>query len=710
MKIILLTSSAIITTFASAPAIAQDLRTAVPDHSEADAPRNGQADSAADIVVTAQRRSETAQKAAAAITAISGGNLAALGIKDSRDLQKILPSVEIKPEGPVSQTFVRGVGNNIDTPYSNPAVAYNLNGIVLPRYATASAFFDLERVEVLPGPQGTLYGGSAAGGVINLVAHPPGNNFDGEATIEVGNYAFAHGIITQNAALSSTLSVRVAIDYERHDGFQSRNFSSDDRISGRLSLLWQPSSTTSLLIWGQGYSDTGKPTAAGLFTRDPATRGFLLSFPANPLIDPGNPWYVPNVGLAGNAVDVDMSRKDYENYVFGARLNVELDGITLSYLAGGALIRNNSLFYAGTLPFVAQDHENQFTQEVKLANDPANRFSWIAGLYYLHDNIKFNQLVAGAPNLLIPRQVDESYAAYAQGTYRLTHNFRMIAGGRVSSDRKSAQGSSLGIAFAARNKRERADFKVAIEHDLARDTLLYGAIQSGYLPGGYTPSPRTVDFDNNVPPSKLLSYTVGIKSRLFDGLLTLNDEFYYYGYRDYQILAIDLSTGQTTINSAQRARVVGNQLNVTLRPAPRTTISAAVGVMSTKFTELVLPSGQNFTGNRLPNASKFTAALDGTQRFDLADGADITANVHTYFNSGYYGQYDNVPEVYQGAFNKTDMSLTYNAATHRWSVRAWILNIGNTAVRGGDASLAPGLAARFIDPPRTFGVSFNRNW
>jgi iron complex outermembrane receptor protein len=667
-------------------------------------------ESLSDIVVTAQRRSETAQRAAAAITAISGDNLKALGIRDSRDLQKILPSVEIKPEGPVSQTFIRGVGNNIDTPYSNPGVAYNLNGVVLPRYATASAFFDLERVEVLPGPQGTLYGGTAAGGVINLVARIPTNDFNGEATLEGGNYAFVHGFLGQNLALGETLSARVALDYERHDGYQSRGLSSDDRKSGRLSLLWNPNSTTKLLLWGQGYSDTGKPSAAGLYTRDSATRNFLLTFPANPLIDPSDAWYVPRVGLAGNPIDVSAARKHYKNYAFGARLDVELGGLTLSYIPGLVLIRNDSLFYAGTLPFIAQDRENQLTQELKLANDPTSRFSWIAGLYYYHDKIRFNQIVAGAPNLLIPRQIDESYAAYAQATFKVTDALRLIAGGRVSSDSKDAVGTSLGIPFAAHNKNQRVDFKVSVEHDLAPDVLLYGAIQSGYLPGGYTPAPKTATFNNNVDPETLLSYTAGIKSRLLDGLLTLNSEAYYYAYRDYQVVALDLSTGQPSIYSAQRARVYGNQINATLRPTSTTTLNGGIGIMSAKFTKFILPNGQSFSGNRLTNAANFTASVDATQRIDLANGGDVTANVHNYFNSGYFGQYDNTPEVHQKSFNKTDISLTYNARDKRWFARAWVLNVANTAVRGGDASLFPGLAARFIDPPRTYGISIGTKW
>jgi iron complex outermembrane receptor protein len=139
-------------------------------------------------------------------------------------------------------------------------------------------------------------------------------------------------------------------------------------------------------------------------------------------------------------------------------------------------------------------------------------------------------------------------------------------------------------------------------------------------------------------------------------------------------------------------------------------LNGGIGIMSAKFTKFILPNGQSFSGNRLTNAANFTASVDATQRIDLANGGDVTANVHNYFNSGYFGQYDNTPEVHQKSFNKTDISLTYNARDKRWFARAWVLNVANTAVRGGDASLFPGLAARFIDPPRTYGISIGTKW
>jgi iron complex outermembrane receptor protein len=164
-------------------------------------PATESADSLAEIIVTANKRNESVQKAPAAITALGGDALAELGIESAVDLTKVVPGAEIVEAPAVSQAFIRGVGSNIDNPYVDPGVAINVNGISTPRYATSAGFLDVARVEVLPGPQGTLYGGSAAGGVVNVIAVQPSHNFDGEGIIEAGNYGMAHAFIAQNFAV-----------------------------------------------------------------------------------------------------------------------------------------------------------------------------------------------------------------------------------------------------------------------------------------------------------------------------------------------------------------------------------------------------------------------------------------------------------------------------------------------------------------------------
>src|SRR6186713_3039814 len=176
------------------------------------------ADALQEVTITAEKQTLSMQKTAAAVTAIQAEDLLDAGVVDLREAQKLVPSMRFQAEGNNTQVFIRGVGANLDQANVEPNVAFNFAGIYLPREATSAGFFDVEQFEVLPGPQGTLYGRSAIGGTINVGPTRPGFNNEGAVLLEVGNYAAVHGTVTQNLKVTDTLAVRAAVDYNRNDG------------------------------------------------------------------------------------------------------------------------------------------------------------------------------------------------------------------------------------------------------------------------------------------------------------------------------------------------------------------------------------------------------------------------------------------------------------------------------------------------------------
>src|ERR1700730_1871319 len=164
----------------------------------AGAGNNATSEGLEEVIVTATKNKGDAQSAPASITALSGALLAQEGISDTLSLEKLVPSANLRSEGPVTQAFIRGVGSNLDVPYVDPGVVYLYNGVTIPRYGTGGLGFDLDDVEIISGPQGTLYGGSAAGGAINVNATRPGFNSRGSATLEFGNYGSFLGSVAQN--------------------------------------------------------------------------------------------------------------------------------------------------------------------------------------------------------------------------------------------------------------------------------------------------------------------------------------------------------------------------------------------------------------------------------------------------------------------------------------------------------------------------------
>jgi iron complex outermembrane recepter protein len=654
-----------------------------------------------EIVVTSEKHSESSQKAPVAIVALTGVELVDRGITDVRGLESILPGVAIRPESAVSQTFIRGVGSNLDIPYSDTAVSYNLNGVTLPRYATSSVFLDVAQVEELPGPQGTLYGGSAAGGVININTRLPQNDFAGQALIETGTYGLFHGFVAQNAALTDTLSLRAAVDYERHDGYEDRGFDTDDKVNGRLSLLYQPSDTVKISVWGSGFHDGGVTNATVNV----------------PLLDPDNPWYVPKVGpLAGDKINSNNALKNYNNQLFGGRLDWTIDDITLTYTPGFTFVQNPSEYYAAYFPYVAQDLEHQYTQELKLASDPSAKFSWLAGAYYMTNIMSFNTSFAGFLTNEIHQQ-NSSEAAFGQATYRVTDWLRLIGGARASWDSKDVAGIS-GAAFSpvqadytADHRWAHIDWKVGANADVNSTTLVYATVQTGYLPGGYSPLPNTATFNNTVAEEKLLSFTGGFKSRFLDNTLQINDEAFYYNYKNYQVVAVDLTDGLTALYNANKSVIYGDDLSIKYRLTPNDEFDFALGLTSAHYTDFTLPGGGNFGGNQMTDAPNWTISLGAEHDFNLANDALIAVRVQSELNSGYWELYSHDPGTHQSAYTETNVTVTYTPPDGKWSASLWAKNLENSVVLGPAAvGGQPGPASSFISPPRTIGVNFAVNW
>ena len=201
---------------------------AAPESDPSVAPGSADASGLGEIVVTARKQVENNQRAPASIVAVSGNDVLTRGITDPQGLEVFLPSANLRRQGPVTQVFIRGVGARSDLPNFAAGSAFVYNGIIVQRYGTFGLTFDLDSVQSIAGPQGTLYGGSAAGGAINLFSARPKSDGSGYANLEVGNFDAFHGSVAQNVSLGSTLSVRAAVDYNRRD-----NVGRSDHLHGK---------------------------------------------------------------------------------------------------------------------------------------------------------------------------------------------------------------------------------------------------------------------------------------------------------------------------------------------------------------------------------------------------------------------------------------------------------------------------------------------
>lgn len=664
-----------------------------------------------EVTVTAQKEAQNLQKTAAAITAISGESLLSAGVSDLRGAQMLVPQVRFQAEGNNTQVFIRGVGANIDQPNNEPSVGFSVNGAYVPREGTSAAFFDIAQIEVLPGPQGTLYGRAAIGGTVNVTFNRPAQNTDGTLLLEAGNFAQAHIAYAQNLPVTDTFSARLAVDYIRNDGFNTSGADAKDDTGVRVSGLYEPNDDLSLLVWAHYATKNGHPANLVNKGTDPVT----FTYSENAFLNP-NPWddsrngALAPLAVFGQAV---ADEQEYETFMTGAELNWNLGSVRLTYIPSYFYLDSQPQYWLGTIRANLNAHYNQIANELRLSNaDPSSRVKWLAGLYaynvrnygpfYLFTNQPFEFASSDIRDNRI-----ESYAAFGQVTLSASDTLRFTVGGRFSDDKREASGFAPapvgGAPFSFSASYSNFDWKTGIEYDIAERAMLYGTIQTGYKPGTYNELPSTPAFDNAVKESTLLAFTAGLKTRLLGNTLQINTEIFSYDYDDFQIQAYDVSAPFNPVFNAQKVKIYGGQLDVLWAATGNSQLNLNVGYSRARNKKFVAPDGRDFTGLQPPYAPDWTVIAGYSHGFPAGNGV-LRARVDARYESSWYADYVQNRGVRQDDSTKADAALTYESGG-RWQLGAWIKNIGNKPVLAATAAAGiPGPATAYLEPPRTYGL------
>lgn len=660
-----------------------------------------------DIVVTARKTTENLQKAPATITVVDSAALTGGGVKVPTDLDKLLPSASLRQEGAVAQTYIRGVGSNLDFPYTSPAAAITLNGIILPRYGTMGALFDLSSVQQIAGPQGTLYGGSAAGGAINLLSAKPADDFSGDLLLDRGNYGQVHVAANQNLRASDELSFRLSADYNRHDGYQSHGLDASDRLEGRVSALFTPGSNLTALLFVSGYREKGAVGDHGI----PNVR---------PL--PDDPWKVPDRSAAGNPVTA-LPRND-RILIAGGNIDWRIGDATITYIPGYVRVKNDYDMWVNgpagrdSAILTIRNDETQHSQELRW-NQTVGRFKLSAGGFWLRNRTHYSYGIALAvlpedlgyfvniPVLGDFNQTRIGYSGFASATYAPVDEVRLTVGGRISRDKLTATGLGAAGPFTFRKGQSTIDWKLGAEYDVAPRVMLYGNIQTSYIPFGYNPDAG--DPAEELKRSKLLALSGGFKSRLFDNTVEINNEFYYYDYKNFQAFTVSQLTFLSTPALAQKSIIYGDELTLRWNAARDTKIDASLVAQNARYTRFVGP-GYDYSDFRMANAPVLNVVLGVQQGFDLGSSGSLVGRVSTQYNSGFWSSFLH-QGTFQKAFTRTDLLLTYKPNAGNWSLQAYVNNVENSAVFGGIGPTAPGRPGSGpLSPPRTFGLRLTLGW
>jgi iron complex outermembrane receptor protein len=693
------------------PAFAQ-----APDTTGQGRSRDNVDDVSQDIIVTAQKESQSLQKAPAAITVIDSSALQSRGVSDLSLASTLIPSARFNIQTNSVQLFIRGVGTNVDTPHIPSSVALQLNGVFVPDHASRASFFDVGSVEILPGPQGTLYGQNAIGGVVSVNAKRPAPELGLEASAEAGNYGLAHFTAAADVPLSQTTSIRIAGDYNHHDYYNSNRTDDMNAVQTRLSLLSKPSSSVTIYLWGGYYHNKyiSSPT-------------FYLPVGDNPRdhvddTDPTRAFFYPPNGYSTR--NPPTTAKAYQ---VGGEIDINVGSVDFTYIPGYTRYKTVNFGTISGFPLFVVDDGDIFSNELRLANaDRTQALNWIFGLYQLNTKDRHYETFGVTPSnegpLLAGADVPSrksTYAVFGQATYSFSDALRGTLGGRYSRQSlKTSNATTLGFdfgtfsristPFAYDESWKRFDWKVSMEADVSQHSLLYANVQSGFNPGTFRQDLSQASPFFKIRPQKMIGFTAGSKNRFFDNKVTANIELFYYRYRDQIIQAQQLNTA--ILVNADRSRSFGVQFDGAVSVGPLTRLTLNAGYLNSKISKFVNTAGPvavDLAGATLPYAPKWTISGGFDHRFALSSGAELKFSANSAFNSGYFLTFQRPPNLRQNSFTKTDLSLTYTPASGAFDIGLWVRNVENSVAIAAAAVTGdppPREGAAFLEPPRTFGV------
>jgi iron complex outermembrane receptor protein len=705
-----------------------------------------------EIVVTAQRRAENLQTVPISVSVLQGVELQRLQITSPAELSQFTPSLHIYAEDIGSEFYtVRGIGRTSEDLSADPGVAVFLNEIYLPRQAEANVgLFDIERVEVLRGPQGTLYGKNATAGAINIATRAPSDQFSGYADVTAGNYGRINVDGAVTGQLAKGLDGRLAVDSENRDGLYRNTTTGDranniDRQGVRGTLDYRAIDALSVVAVFDWERAVQHGNLKSIFTDVPGT--VYEFFGHNPFTGNPRPGITPQTeGSDPFAVAAGVNGgQGIETY--GALLNVRYRMADVDFVSITGL--RHEIDYSveddGRTPEIAAystSRENTWSgsEELKLmSNAPnvrgsANRVSWTAGVYYFHEQ---GSKLAGIYYDVVPfsgiTYFDQSLhtnslAAFADVRYRVIDPLSITLGVRYTSETKSfgvnafsvpvpgEVGSDGSTPFldngnfvtASSARWNKFSPRLVLDYQLTDGIFAYASYSEGFKSGGFDgepSSPPNMEFQ----PEEVKNYEAGLKAEFF-GRLRTNVAVFYSDYNNLQLQVFDANGAPSTGTADARSK--GIELEVAATVADN--LHAKVGLSLTDPTYKnyisVLPAiGTTFdrSGQTIGEVPKhqFNALLD--YKIPLAVGAvivqpDIVSVGRTITEFG---------SLWSPAYTKGDLRAVYEPISERWNVALWCKNITNKLYYEGGGPVSKyntdTVRVGLVADPRTYGITLH---
>lgn len=707
-----------------------------------------------EVIVQATRRSAALEDVAGSLNVVSGDEIGAGGIQTSSDLAVEIPNFSVGEQFGVNRAFIRGIGFNSIDLGADGAVAFLQNGSVITRPAAQlSGFYDLSQIEVLRGPQGTLYGRGATGGVVNMVTARPTPELEGYANFTYGNYDALSVEGAVGGPIADQVMFRVAGEYESRDGYGTNRATGnpvDDRDAYALrgSLLFDVSEDLEILLIADFFSEDDFNYAFHDFGPSIVPTEALPgpSFGGQTIFDLTNDSETRDINSDEDAVN-DREGLGLQSVITWRDGDLQIESTT-SY-------REFERFNRDDLDVTDVDAYGQnnytedstaFTQDI-IVNYAQEGWSLLGGASYVYEELDGEVLVLlnnlgpilfGAAPGEIPDGIfrqngtvtTDALGVFLEGTFDISSVFRVTVGGRYNYEEREGEGDFTFSAFGTFVDTDQTESwdaftpKLMLEYDVSEDLMLYAGITKGFKSGVI----NIGSVNPVIDPEFIWSYEAGFNLYDQESGFTLNGAAFYYDYTDLQVGFVNADSLVETVNAAS-AEIWGLEFDASVAVTEQFSLRAFATYLNAEFEDFCsgyyaagVPSRRQFSacptdpaisdlsGNQLPNAPEYTAAIFADYLMDLGDSGELGFSIDVNYQDEVYFTEFNNRDASQDAFINVNGSVKFTPTSDKWSVSLWGRNLTDEYVVANNITAAPlygFVRVGSLRPPRTYGMTFN---
>jgi len=672
----------------------------------------------ADVVVTASKTGEESlQEVPASISVMSEDDLQESGANNIEGLTQQTPGLGISRNGAASRVYIRGIGTNLDFVGSDPSVTVHVDGVYQSRTTTAlDDFLDVERVEVLRGPQGTLYGRNSIGGTINIINKLPEAELKRKVRLELGSDAqhrfstSVSGALNQNESLLGGISLMKA----GHDTYidnvntpDSKGLFDDDSIAGKGTLRYLAGSDAELILRAD-YNNTDKIPrsykSTGLaIDGSPAPRNSTVNKPSDPF-------------------EVDFSYQDgflkqinkgtSVEYILSLTPNWSMTSLTAYRDLDFRTAEDTDGSNLDLLITEVREEQEQLSEELRF-NYASEKLKLVTGLYYLeedHDSdVTINLNSISVISNFDTQNDTTAYAAFGQGTYGLTSQLNVILGVRYSYEEKKYKNVANLFTYDDKADWDSWSPKVGVDYTFDNGPMVYSSVSRGFKSGGFNVTSSDPEFD----PEFVVSYEAGVKQDWLNNTLRTNFSMFYYDYTDLQVS--DFTTaGVLSITNAADAEIQGIEIETSWMPSYDWLIAFNYAFLDATYKDYLAPGDIDVSGNDL-NAAPAHKINTAVQYFQDVNEGTVSYRLEYFWQDKSYFTAFNQDVSSQGAYGLVNARVNFTPLDESWEFQIYGENLDDKDYSTSSREFPAGLptssgVTKDINAPRTFGARLTYNF